>query len=30
MRDIAPIDGEYRRYKEMKADLQKYEEMLNK
>jgi hypothetical protein len=30
VRDIAPIDGEYRKYKELKVDLQKYEEMLNK
>ena len=25
VRDIAPIDGEYRKYKELKVDLQKYE-----
>ena len=30
VRDIAPIDGQYRRYKELKVDLQKYEEMLNR
>ena len=30
VRDIAPIDGQYRRYKELKAELQRYEEMLNK
>ena len=30
VRDIAPIDGQYRRYKELKVDLLKYEEMLNK
>ena len=30
VRDIAPIDNQYRRYKELKADLQKYEEMLNR
>ena len=30
VRDIAPIDTQYRKYKELKVDLQKYEEMLNK
>jgi hypothetical protein len=30
VRDIAPIDGQYRRYKELKTELQRYEEMLNK
>ena len=30
VRDIAPIDAQYRRYKELKNDLQKYEEMLNR
>ncbi|CAM6001504.1 unnamed protein product [Sphagnum balticum] len=25
VRDIAPIDAEYKRYKELKVDLQKYE-----
>ena len=30
VRDIAPIDSQYRRYKELKNDLQKYEEMLNR
>ncbi len=30
VRDIAPIDSEYKKYKELKTDLQKYEQMLNK
>jgi chromosome segregation ATPase len=30
VRDIAPIDSQYRRYKELKVDLQRYEEMLNR
>jgi hypothetical protein len=30
VRDIAPIDNEYKKYKELKVDLQKYEEMLNR
>ena len=30
VRDIAPIDGQYRRYKELKVELQRYEEMLNR
>jgi hypothetical protein len=30
VRDIAPIDTQYRRYKELKNDLLKYEEMLNR
>ena len=30
VRDIAPIDTQYRKDKELKVDLQKYEEMLNK
>ena len=28
-RDIAPIDHQYKRYKDLKAELLKYEEMLN-
>lgn len=28
VRDIQPIEGEYKRYKDLKNDLQKYEEML--
>ena len=30
VRDIAPIEAEYKKYKELKQDLQKYEEMLNR
>lgn len=30
VRDITPIDYEYKRYKELKTDLLKYEEMLNR
>jgi site-specific recombinase XerD len=30
VRDIAPIENEYKKYKELKQDLQKYEEMLNR